>query len=109
MSRHTINYQSLVGGTELFPPSSVTGRRATVNLPFSFRFYDATYDAVTISQYGVIVFGTPATISSVNQAPGSDATLNDLDGWIAPFWDSLRVDAGGYVSYRVEGSAPTRV
>ena len=71
----------------------------TVELPFSFPLYGETYDEVTVSTNGLIVFG----------ARGGDATNRPIpsetapNGLIAPFWDDLIIRDGGIYAGALPG------
>lgn len=58
-----------------------------VNLPFSFNFYGTSYNSITISDNGGIIFGVAAT--QVPLTNGSIPRANPSFS-IFPFWDDLR-------------------
>lgn len=100
-------YAPLTSGTVLLGPSAATSREAELELPFVFRFYDRSFDRLTASTNGVIAFGSVASLSSANPVPGDPG---GIDGWIAPFWDFLRLSVpGAAIRHRTLGQAPRRV
>ncbi len=104
MTRQNISYQDISGATNIFN-TGADFNVETINLPFSFKYYDAFHDTVSIGVNGAIMMGTQTRLSDFNSRPGT-GTPNDL---IAPFWDDLIVNAGGSVAWTIEGTAPQRV
>jgi MYXO-CTERM domain-containing protein len=76
-----------------------------VNLPFTFKFYDADYSQVTVGANGMIGMGTVAAISFSNQTINSSA----LHNFISPFWDDLEINPAGSINQAILGSAPNRI
>lgn len=73
----------------------------TVNLPFSFSFYDVTYQQVTIGANGALEFPGGKDVARGN-AP-LDTAANRM---IAPWWDDWVPNS---VYYGTFGSAPNRI
>lgn len=109
IQRRPAIYTPVSGGTVLIPPGAMLGRLAEITLPFAFRFYDASHATVTVSSYGVVILGFVDFVSIGNQEPGINPIFDNLNNYIAPFWDGVRVDAGGAITYKLEGRAPSRV
>lgn len=78
-----------------------------VRLPFSFRFFDEAFDSVSVGSNGALFFPAGRTVGFTNQAPGAN---DGVSGFIAPFWDDLRLyeGSGGRIAWAVEGVAPQR-
>jgi|GEM_PF-1719185 len=106
LSRTNITYTNLSNPTVLFTARADENTQS-VSLPFQFKFYDNYYGEVTVGLNGAIQMGAGTGWSRSNPTPGSASTPN---GFIAPFQDDLFINTGqdGQVSYKVEGSAPTR-
>ena len=77
----------------------------TVNLPFSFSFYDDSFTSVKISTNGYLVFGTDSATAYLNTPFPTPATPNRV---VAPYWDDLNPAKGGSIWYQTVGSAPNR-
>ncbi len=73
----------------------------SLDLPFSFPFYDGNYTSVTVSNQGVLEFGS--AMSAIYNA-NSDASLI-ASPVIAPLWASLRTDFTGNDIYVDESVA----
>lgn len=79
-----------------------------VTAPFPLRFYDQTHASLSIGNNGAILFPGGTFVSLSNSTPGSTATPN---GFIAPFWDDLRLYSAnaGYIGHETTGTAPNRI
>lgn len=76
---------------------------AQIGLPFAFKFYGKTYTTLRVGNNGAAGFGADS-----GGIPFYNTRLSDIQQpLLAPFWDDLDDDFG-YVSYRVEGTAPNR-
>jgi len=79
-----------------------------IDIGFDFKFYENTYSQLYITTNGLVTFGAGASHWS-NQSIPNPASPNNF---IAPFWDDLCVNYGGYNTGRVYylrgGSAPNR-
>jgi hypothetical protein len=101
--------------TELPTPiilvSSGTSQSADITLPFPFRFYDRSITRITAGNAGCLAFQESAQITTNNQQPGSTNAFQNIDGWIAPWWDAGTMHAGqnAHLAYEVRGVAPNRV
>lgn len=80
----------------------------TIDIGFNFKFYENTYSQLHITTNGLVTFGEGAYHYS-NQSIPNPAPVNNF---IAPFWDDLCVNYGGYntgtVRYMRGGGAPNR-
>jgi Putative Ig domain/Nidogen-like len=76
-----------------------------VDLPFTFNYYGAAYNQLTVSTNGYVVFGDSPATSFANLAFPAQSRPN---GVVAPFWDDLNPSAGGSIWWDVEGDAPNR-
>ena len=66
----------------------------TINLPFTFQFYDEQYQQITVCSNGWISFGASNLESFRNDhlpGPGGPSPM------LAVFWDDLTADSGGTV------------
>ncbi len=88
----------MTGATD---PGLTDDGTTTVALPFSFDWYNTSYDQVTISNNGALFFDG-ATSSSTGVCPGGSGTWNG----VAAFWDDWAADA---VTYATFGRYPDRV
>lgn len=78
-----------------------------IDLPFSFQFYGASYNQVTIASNGAVYFDGNAYLGHIN-APIPGPSGFDVDRFIAGYWDDLDPSAGGGVYTEVRGAAPNR-
>ncbi len=84
-----------------------------VNLPFSFKFYDNTYNSLAIDLNGYLTFGTDSPTGD-NLYVGDATAPNNL---VAVYWDYLSASpsssfcngAGSGVYTDVVGTAPNRI
>ncbi|MCK6615188.1 MAG: S8 family serine peptidase [Ignavibacteriaceae bacterium] len=77
------------------------GYSGPVALPFNFKFYGETQNAVYVSSNGMILFAAPTANNFTNaNLPTSTAP----NGIIAPFWDDLDGTNGGKVYTKQEGN-----
>lgn len=111
---HGFPHEQVLTSTQAdFRDITATGQRVldvgsdvtSVTLPFStWLFGDRQTGPLTISRAGWIAFGAPQTVLTANASTlPSTAAPSYL---IAPFWDDLRLVAGGGVYVQVLGSAP---
>jgi subtilisin family serine protease len=77
---------------------------ATVDLPFSFPFYGASYSQAHVASNGFLNFLAPDATFTNSSIP-SAATPNAA---IYPFWDDFIVDADSSVRTESLGTAPDR-
>jgi hypothetical protein len=78
-----------------------------ISLPFSFRFYENTYNQIYISKYGYAGFTNTDLTRAQGQIPLPD-TPNNI---IAPYWVPSLINESGYtgkVYYMSGGTAPNR-
>jgi Ca2+-binding RTX toxin-like protein len=68
---------------------------AVVPLPFSFSFYDESFDSLNISSNGFLTFGDEASQFSNDSIPDGSSPNNI----IAPFWDDLNPAERGQILY----------
>ncbi len=80
---------------------------ATLTLPFGFRFYGATYNALCVSTNAVLSFGGCLTNDFSPVDLSSALTIPDLPA-IAPFWSDLVFTGAGGIVYQTVGTAPNR-
>ncbi len=69
---------------------------ATVNLPFTFRFYGELYDQITISSNGWITMGETEQVTFRNFPIPGPMGPNPM---IAAFWDDLQTGDGSIFTY----------
>ncbi|MGI5861315.1 MAG: putative Ig domain-containing protein [Myxococcales bacterium] len=94
---------SPIVGTPLDIPSASS--QTTVTLPFPFRFWNTTYNALNIGCRGYIAFGSGnASIATSYGIPSTAASFP----LIAPWWGKWDCNPGAVV-YEVSGVAPHRV
>jgi hypothetical protein len=70
----------------LIPRNSNGDFTRTIHLPFTFAYYDSSYDSVRISSDGWIAFGRGTQASYSNQTLPYDDNVNCM---VALFWDDL--------------------
>jgi hypothetical protein len=79
-----------------------------VNIGFDFKFYENTYSQLYFNTNGYVTFGAGSSVWSNQSIP----SLGSPNNFIAPFWDDLCVNYGGYnmgsVYYSQGGTAPNR-
>jgi hypothetical protein len=106
--------QQAITYTELTQPTVVinSGSSQDVDLvlPFQFRFYDQLFDMLVAGNAGCISFQPGAAISTSNQSPGDSSSFSNIDGWIAPFWESFTMQSAqdAHLAYQVFGTTPNR-
>jgi hypothetical protein len=95
------------GDSDVFKPAALLGddEFLTVDLGFSFSFYEKTYTKVFVSTNGILTFDA-GTRSYTPSAIPSQSFPNNC---IAPFWTDLDMRASGQVLYATRGTAPNRV
>src|SRR5688572_10380985 len=103
-----VTYTELAAPTVLFNQGS--GLSVEVPLPFSFRFYDQTFNSVVADNSDCVSFQQGASVTTSNQAPGSIPSFNNINGWIAPFWDFLTMQSAqrAHFAYEIGGIAPNQ-
>lgn len=79
----------------------------SINLGFTFSFYDRAYSTCVASTNGLLVFGDPSSSSSYvpRPIPNTSAPNN----FIAPFWADLYRTPISRILYATRGQAPNRV
>jgi hypothetical protein len=95
------------GDSDVFKPAALLGddQFLSVDLGFSFSFYEKTYTKVFVSTNGILTFDA-GTRSYTPFAIPSQSFPNNC---IAPFWTDLDMRASGQVLYATRGTAPNRV
>lgn len=99
------NYYVPSGGTNL---TLGDDELKVVPIPFNFTFFDNSYSQVYVCSNGYITFNNVPTATGCCSGQGlPNATApNNL---IAAAWEDLYPPAGGTISYKTEGTAPSRV
>ncbi len=96
-----------INGVTDFAFSSNDDGRATLPLPFAFRFLGTPYTELRMTVNGALVFGSGRLPSYSNAPIGSSSSPNNM---IAMWWDDLIIPAAsGHSNYGVIGSAPNRI
>lgn len=96
-----------ISGVTDFAFSSRDEGRATVPLPFAFRYLGTPYNDLRMTVNGALVFGAGSFPSYTNAPIGSSSSPNNM---IAMWWDDLIIPAAsGHSSYGVLGTAPDRI
>ncbi len=85
-------------------PNPLDDGYTTVNLPFSFSYYGASYSTVNVTTNGNLQF-TSAITNPVNSNIPSPAPPNAA---IYPFWDDLYLVNQGNIYTTVSGTTPNR-
>jgi len=75
-----------------------------IPLPFSFKYYENTYNEVWIAASGYLAFSQTDYWSAYGSVP-SPATPNNV---IAPYWTEVYIGPGSWIRYRSDGIAPNR-
>lgn len=101
-----IVYQPLTAG-------AVTSSGASLSVPFQVPFFDTSFNAVSMSQYGYLAIGGSYVFGSTNQnIPHTSTSTFIPQQYIAAWWDSLSstttAPATAY-RYQVSGLAPNRI
>lgn len=79
----------------------------SINLGFSFSFYDRAYTTCVASTNGLLVFGDPSNSSSYS--PRAIPNTASPSNFIAPFWADLFRTPISKILYATRGQAPNRV
>ncbi|MFT3707921.1 MAG: putative Ig domain-containing protein [Archangium sp.] len=99
------NYTPLTSG-------AVTTAGAALTVPFAVPFFDSSFTAVSMSQYGYLaIAGSYPSASGNLGIPHASTSTAIPQQFIAPWWDSMvgpAVPASGY-RYQVTGVAPNRI
>jgi subtilisin family serine protease len=78
-----------------------------IDMPFSFTYYENSYNRLFISSNGFIMFGsTTGGTTWVNSDIPAAAAPNNA---IYPYWDDLYPPGGGQIRHGAVGSSPNRV
>ncbi len=77
----------------------------TIELPFSFSYFDETFNQFQVSSNGYLVFGDDRATTFLNT---NLPDPRDPNGTIAVLWDDLSPQDGGSVWMRLTGDAPNR-
>ena len=80
---------------------------AVVTMPFGVQFGGVSYDTISISTNGWILFGTAVFSDFSNDCLPSGLSLNPDVPFLAAYWDDL-VTEGAHVQYGWVGTAPNR-
>jgi len=78
-----------------------------VPLGFDFEFFEETYDSVYVSSNGFITFLPGQDDGCCQGAPIPNQ--DNINGFIAAFWEDTNASVGGQIVYETVGSAPNRV
>jgi len=82
----------------------------SINLGFSFSYYDRAYTTCEASTNGLLLFGALPALSGASYSPSAFSSNSNPANYIAPFWTDLyRVDGVSKILYSTRGSAPNRV
>ncbi len=98
------SWMSALEATELEITNSDTFNTGPVSLPFSFDFYENTYDKIYISRFGYLTFSGKTPTNS-QSTPPNETEPNDV---IAPYWSPFYMTSASGVFYRSGGSSPNR-
>jgi len=74
-------------------------------LPFVFNFYGSNWSNLYVGANGLLGFESTGLDSISNNDLAGSSPPNSV---LCPFWDDLNPEAGGAVTYGVDGSAPNR-
>ena len=85
-------------------PGLADNSTTTVAIDFDFEFYGQSYDTVTLSSEGAMVFSGDLPLPEANESLVSAPYVG-----IFPFWDDLDLGGGGNVYYDTTGMSPNRV
>jgi len=82
-----------------------------ITLPFTFKFYGASYDEVRVYVNGVLAFEDPgepldSILRPATQIPSQDDGLN---GFVAPQWENFFMEADSLIAHRTFGAPGNRV
>ncbi|MBK7858469.1 MAG: putative Ig domain-containing protein [Archangiaceae bacterium] len=94
-----ITYASLTAATTVTAP-------ATVNVPFTWKYYGVVQPTVTMSQYGYLTISANANYQFNSGVPHSSSSVPA--NFIAPWWDALVVTSPAQLRYQQFGTAPNR-
>jgi hypothetical protein len=89
------------GGTQL---SMGLDSCAMITLNFDFPFYGKSHNTVYLVSNGFLSFDAPSYAYYNTPMPDSSKP----NAIVAPFWDDLDADSGGFVRHKSFGTAPSR-
>jgi subtilisin family serine protease len=78
--------ETLTAPTEVTQLTGLLDAAYTIDLPFDVPFNSATYDKLSISTHGTVVFGTSSFMAYYNQDLSTSSLPSNL---IAVYWDDL--------------------
>lgn len=96
-------YAPLYSWFEIAPPgpgslitaiTNTDGGMVTLDLPFTFKYYDTTYDSISVCSNGFLKLGS----TSDTTGTGYNSSIPNDSGpkrMVAPFWDDLKADQYG--------------
>lgn len=91
-------------GTTIKEGSANDASYGPYNIGFSFIFYGTSYTQFYVSTNGLVSFET----GSVSNAETNIPSVVLPDNFIAGFWDDLKIDGFGSISYASIGASPNR-
>jgi subtilisin family serine protease len=106
------NYQVQPVTFQWIDPSGMPTLSLTANgvspaqsLPFTFRYYDQSHNAIYVSANGMVAFAA----DGLNQFSNVDLPNSALpNAMLCPWWDDLNPEGGGSIHVGVTGTAPNR-
>lgn len=104
-------YDMSSGSTTLLGSGTDDGLSGATNIGFSFTLGGSSYTQFKANSNGYMTLGSGATSSgccgaTITGLPGSDGSARPA---IVPYSEDLHNGSDGYVSYKLFGSAPSRV
>jgi len=105
----TRTYTSVANSTGAVPTLTGTTDEGVYNdLPigFTFRYAGVDYTTAAASTNGWMTLGQ--NLTAAQATPTNNLTAPPVNRVLAPLWDNLNMDAGGFY-YQTTGSAPDRV
>lgn len=100
-----LNWIDTSGGTDTGLTGDSSGNAtSSITLPFSFKYYENTYNQIYIAASGYLGFTDYGDWPAQERIP-STSEPNNI---IAPYWSPTTIGAGSWVHYMTSGSAPDR-
>jgi hypothetical protein len=83
-------------GTIIPEITNTDGGMVTLDLPFTFKYYDTDYDSISVCSNGFLKLGSTSytTGTGYNSSIPNDSGPNRM---VAPFWDDLKADQYGEI------------